>query len=392
MTRPQKKPRCGSTWSGLIGRLVIDGTRLAAYGHGDWNDSLQPAQPDMRERLCSSWTVTLNYQTLTALAEALGKLGETRRAAGLRAQAAAILEEFQRVLIVDGVIAGLAYFHEGGKTDYLLHPRDATTGLSYSVLAMIHAIINDMLSPAQARAHLQLIREHLSGPDGARLFDHPMAYHGGPQRYFQRAESASYFGREIGLMYTHAHLRYAEALARSGEAEGFFHALCQINPIGLRDLVKSAAARQANCYYSSSDAAFPDRYAAFGDYAKVKTGEVPLEGGWRVYSSGAGICVRLIMQCFLGLRLEKSALVLDPVIPPALDGLQATVNLAGGTVRVTYHIGSKGRGPVSVHLNDRPLDFIREPNAYRPGAARVPMDDITGRLTGSGDQLTVWLE
>ena len=47
----------------LIQRRVITGTHLAAYGHGDWNDSLQPAKPDMREHLCSSWTVTLNYQT-----------------------------------------------------------------------------------------------------------------------------------------------------------------------------------------------------------------------------------------------------------------------------------------------------------------------------------------
>jgi cellobiose phosphorylase len=29
----------------LIGRRVIPGTNLAAYGHGDWNDSLQPSDP-----------------------------------------------------------------------------------------------------------------------------------------------------------------------------------------------------------------------------------------------------------------------------------------------------------------------------------------------------------
>ena len=100
---------------------------------------------------------------------------------------------------------------------------------------MIHAILEDLFTPPQAREHLQLIDEHLSGPDGARLFDRPMAYHGGPQRFFQRAESARFFGREIGLMYMHAHLRYAQALAHVGEAERFFHALCQANPIGIRD-------------------------------------------------------------------------------------------------------------------------------------------------------------
>ena len=44
------------------------------------------------------------------------------RAAEFEAMAADILDEFQRVLIVDDVVAGLAYFHEDGKTDHLLHP------------------------------------------------------------------------------------------------------------------------------------------------------------------------------------------------------------------------------------------------------------------------------
>ena len=375
----------------LIGRRVIEGTCLAAYGHGDWNDSLQPAKPDMRERLCSSWTVTLNYQTYIALAAAFRHLGNADRAAPFEAMAARILEEFQRVLIVDDVLAGLAYFHEGGTTDHLLHPRDSTTGLSYSLLPMIHAIINDMFSPEQAAAHLGIIRKHLLGPDGARLFDRPMAYHGGLQTYFQRAESASYFGREIGIMYMHAHLRYCEALARFGDAEGFFRALCQLNPIALRDLVPSAAPRQANCYYSSSDAAFADRYEAFSDYEKLNSGEIALEGGWRVYSSGAGIGVRLIMQCFLGLRLEKSALIVDPVMPPELDGLTACVNLAGHPLEVLYRTGKTGCGPVSVHLNGTPIEFSREANPYRSGAVRVDMDNLVRQLTGVGDRMTVVL-
>ena len=112
----------------------------------------------MRERLCSSWTVTLNYQTFIALATAFRQTGNADRAAEFETRAAAILGEFQSTLIVDGVLTGLAYFQEGGKTDYLLHPRDATTGLSYSLLAMIHAIINDMFTPDQAEFHLGIIR------------------------------------------------------------------------------------------------------------------------------------------------------------------------------------------------------------------------------------------
>ncbi len=171
----------------------------------------------------------------------------------------------------------------------------------------------------------------------------------------------------------------------------FFHALCQINPIGIREIVPSATLRQANCYYSSSDAAFADRYEAFDDYDKVKRGEVALEGGWRVYSSGAGIGVRLIMQCFLGLCQEKSSLVLDPVIPAALDGLKVGLQLAGHAIEVHYRIKARGCGPVSVSLNGAALDFTREANAYRPGGVRVSMASVLERLTGNGDQLVVSL-
>jgi cellobiose phosphorylase len=249
-----------------------------------------------------------------------------------------------------------------------------------------------MFTPAQAETHLALIREHLQGPDGARLFDRPLAYHGGPQSLFQRAESASYFGREIGLMYTHAHLRYCEALAHYGDANEFFHALCQANPIAIREIVPSATLRQANCYYSSSDAAFADRYEAFAEYDRIAAGKVALEGGWRVYSSGAGISVRLLLQCFLGLRIEGSQLVIDPVMPFALDGLSVTVTLAGHLLDVIYRIRSRGRGPRALILDDTELAFTRDPNRYRPGAARIELGTlkpVTGNRSG---RLTVWLD
>ena len=376
----------------LIEGRVITGTHLAAYGHGDWNDSLQPAKPEMRERLCSSWTVTLNYQTYTALAIAFRVLGDHERSEQFQNRAVKILEEFQRLLIVDGIVAGLAFFHENGDTEYLLHPSDATTGLSYSLLPMIHAVINDMFTPDQAASHLELIRKNLLGPDGAHLFDRPMLYQGGVQTNFQRAESATYFGREIGNMYTHAHLRYAEALAHHGDTASFFHALCQINPIGVRELIASAGPRQANCYYSSSDAAFADRYQAYDHYDRVIQENITLEGGWRIYSSGAGICTRLIMHCFLGLRQEKDALVIDPVIPPGLSGLTVSLIFRNRPLRIQYQVATQGNGPLDASLNGTALQFTRESNPYRNGAIRILHRSINQKLTGENDLMIIRIQ
>jgi 1,2-beta-oligoglucan phosphorylase len=277
------------------------------------------------------------------------------------------------------VLSGYAVF-ENDKIRYLLHPNDSTTGLHYSALAMIHAILEDMLTPSQTRQHLQLIDEYLTGPDGIRLFDRPMSYHGGPQRLFQRAESATFFGREIGLMYTHAHLRYAQAMAHIGEARRFFRALSQANPIGIASIVANATVRQANCYYSSSDAAFSDRYEASEQYERVARGQIALDGGWRVYSSGAGISLGLILRRFLGFSYEAQQLSIDPVMPGEFDGLRVQMTLSGHPLEVIYSVGSKGCGVHSIDLNGQPLEFVRGANIHRPGAAEVPMGAIAPLL------------
>src|SRR5215469_16464281 len=98
---------------------------------------------------------------------------------------------------------------------------------------MTQGILGALFTPEQTRHHLELIRKHLRSPDGARLMDRPIAYHGGPETFFQRAESSAFFGREIGLMYTHAHLRHAQALALVGEAQAVWDALLVVNPIAV---------------------------------------------------------------------------------------------------------------------------------------------------------------
>ncbi|MDY6946025.1 MAG: hypothetical protein SXG53_09920 [Pseudomonadota bacterium] len=375
----------------VIERRIVAGTALAAYGHGDWNDALQPADPQMRERMCSAWTVTLHHQVLTTLAQALRSIGREQEAERFEDWAVNVKRDFQHVLLVDGVLTGYALFEERGKESYLLHPRDSITGVRYSSLAMIHAILEDLFSPEQMQQHLRLIDLHLSGPDGVRLFDRPMNYHGGPQRFFQRAESATFFGREIGLMYMHAHLRYAQALARVGETERFFRALCQVNPIGIQSLVPSATLRQANCYYSSSDAAFEDRYQASAQYDRVLQGTVPLDGGWRVYSSGAGIGLGLIVRRFLGLSIEARDVTLDPVIPAALNGLQVRLSLFGKPVTLSYEINGSGWGVSAVTVNAQSMSLTHDANPYRKGAARIERALLISKLDQADNTMQIKL-
>jgi 1,2-beta-oligoglucan phosphorylase len=385
-----------------IAASTVPGSPLPAYGHGDWNDSLQPADPLLAARLSSTWTATLKVQALRALAGSLRTVvarldghdavdaaeyaDQCERIAGQTADA------MHTLLMRDGLLAGYGLFADDGSIEHLVHPSDQRTGLNYGLLQIIHAISGDLLSPAEARQHLDVLDEHLIGPDGARLFDRPARYHGGPMEVFKRAEASTFFGREIGIMYTHAHLRYAEALARYGDAEGLLKALALANPIGVTDRIPNARPRQSTCYYSSSDATFTDRYDAAARYGEVMAATVPFEGGWRVYSSGPGLFLRLVVECLLGVRRRGELLEIDPVLAPDLDGLQAAVPLDGTPVDLTYRVGPRGVGPVAVTLNGVALPMTSLSNPYRPAGVAIDMALVrAGMQAFGGNHLEIQL-
>jgi 1,2-beta-oligoglucan phosphorylase len=300
-----------------VRQRFIAGTHLIRFGNGDWNDSLQPVDPTKRDWMASSWTVALLYQQVSRYAEILRRSGQEDKAREHDQLATAMREDFNRFLVRDHTVAGYGVFSpEGGLPQLLLHPDDDQTGISLSLLPMTQAI-GTMFTPEQTRHHLDLIRSHLLFPDGVRLMDRPMAYRGGPESIFRRAESASFFGREIGLMYVHAHLRYAEAMGVLGEDDALWNALLVANPIAVTDRLGHASARQRNTYFTSSDAAFHDRYQAATEWNRVETKTIAVDGGWRIYSSGPGLFIKLLIQHALGIQRQFGNRIVKPRLPVA---------------------------------------------------------------------------
>ncbi|KRF38305.1 GH36-type glycosyl hydrolase domain-containing protein [Terrabacter sp. Soil810] len=379
-----------------IAECTVPGSPLPAYGHGDWNDSLQPADPHLAAHLVSTWTAVLQTQSLRTLAEGLHAVGAPGGTTALAADADELAERTHDALLdqlaADPVLPGYLLQHEDGRLEPLVHPTDERTGLRYGVLPWIHAIGADLLTPEQARHHLDLIEEHLLGPDGARLFDRPVSYVGGPMTVFQRAEASTFWGREIGLMYMHAHLRYAEALARVGDGAALLNALAKASPVGLDSLVPQARPRQTTCYYSSSDGAFTDRYDASERYAALMAGDVPLEGGWRVYSSGPGLVLRLVTEVLLGIRQRGDDVEIDPVLPPngetGASELTARLPLAGSDLTVRYVVGPVGHGVRRVCVGGRELRLRPLTNPYRRAGAAVRAADLLAAPAPDGDHGT----
>ena len=237
-----------------------------------------------------------------------------------------IRADFNRYLILDGTAVGYAIFEPGrDQPEVLLHPRDSRTGLKFSLLPMTRSIIGGLFTAEQAQHHLNIIREHLLFPDGARLMDKPAVYRGGPERLFRRAESAANFGREIGLMYVHSHLRYCEAMAVLGEVDALWDALLKVNPIAVTEHLDNASLRQRNAYFSSSDAAFSDRYEASKEWSRVKSGKIAVDGGWRIYSSGPGLYTNMLVRLAFGRRRYFGARTASPLLPSWLARKKLTM-------------------------------------------------------------------
>jgi len=356
----------------MIINSFIPGTAMVPFGGGDWNDSLQPVSKELAERMISSWTVEMNFQAFMQYQAVYELAGDTTKVKELDDVCERIKTDFNKYLIKDGVVGGYGLVDEDRSISVMLHPSDTITGVHYSLLPMERGIISEIFTKEQAEHHQDLIEQHLKGPDGARLMDRPLKYKGGIQTIFQRAESSTFFGREIGLMYVHEHIRFAESLARTGKADAFVKALRQAIPVAYREIVPCGDIRQSNCYYSSSDVAFKSRYEADELYNEIKTGKITLRGGWRVYSSGPGIYISMIVTRLLGLRVEFGNVIVDPVIPRSMDGLSASMDFMGHSVTFRYAVKENCYSPKAIAIDGKVLQFTHEDNKYRLGGAVIP--------------------
>ncbi|MDZ4725881.1 MAG: hypothetical protein SH817_06980 [Leptospira sp.] len=354
----------------------IKGTVLPKYGNGDWNDSLQPLNDEFRNHAVSTWNAELSFMTYTALFKLYKILEKSNLQIQVENEKNKLLQNIKELCMEGGVLAGIRNFKEGCTHPFLLHPSDTQTGVKYSLIPMIYGILSEILDPIEVEHHLKIIKDKLTGPDGVRLFDIPIKYNKGFSNYFRRAETASYFGREIGLMYTHAHLRYCEALGHLGKSKELLFELSKINPIGIQKRIPSAKVRQSNCYYTSSDGQFLDREEAFTRYQDLLDGNVDLEGGWRVYSSGPGIFIKLFYESLLGIRQYKDGIEFDPILPLGLHGTEILIQIFDKTVRLTYQIVNENATLAFIELNGHSISFERKENRYRRGGGKMLYNDI----------------
>ncbi|MGF3104843.1 GH36-type glycosyl hydrolase domain-containing protein [Rossellomorea sp. DUT-2] len=362
-------------------------TFLSSYGDGDWDDTLQPANSQLKKFMASSWTVALTYQVLNQLSNVLQGVRD-EVASEFKALASGIQNDYNRYILQNDVIPGFVYMEDPAHAELMLHPKDTKTGIEYRLLPMNRSIISELFTPEEAKSHYQLVKEHLYCPDGVRLMNRPANYKGGISTHFKRAEQAANFGREIGLQYVHAHIRFVEAMAKLGNTEEVWKGLEIINPVGLTEVVPNAERRQSNAYFSSSDGKFNTRYEAQERFNELRAGTVPVKGGWRIYSSGPGIYMNQLISNCLGIRQEAEDLIIDPVLPEKFDGLTFDFKFMNRPVTFTYHMGQESGNIV---VNGEKVKTEKISNRYRTGGMKIKREVLESLLNEESNRIEVFM-
>lgn len=333
----------------------IDGTVLPRYGGGDWDDTLQPANEQLKETMVSGWTVALLYETLLTFSKQIKHI-DIEFASEIDSYQAKLFDDYQKYMLLDSYPVGFTLFNN--PITYLIHPQDNYTNIHYRLLPYVRSIISRLSSHDESKNYDEIIDQYLKHPDGVRLMDKTVPYHGGENTLFQRAETAANFGREIGLQYVHAHIRYIEAMFSMNNPEKAIHGLLEICPINIQRVVENALTRQSNMYFSSSDAFVKTRYEAQEKFSLLKSGEVKVKGGWRLYSSGPGIYIRQLIEQMIGISRYQNKLLINPVSFETME-----------YEYVQYHFNKKKiqvivkQGDSKVLVNNMPIkvETIKEP-------------------------------
>ena len=171
-------------------------------------------------------------------------------------------------------------------------------------------------------------------------------------------------------------------MAALGDGEKVYENLMKIVPVNIKDTVKNACRRQSNAYFSSSEGNFKDRYEYAEKFELLRTGEMEVKGGWRIYSSGPGIFLGRLIGNMLGIREKADRIEIDPVLSKKLDGLNFDYQCFGKNIRFIYHVKNHMAGVECIECAGKEITFDRLQNPYRQGGAVVRRTEWEDCLEG----------
>jgi cyclic beta-1,2-glucan synthetase len=220
-------------------------------------------------------------------------------------------------------------------------------------IAQSWGVLSGAADPERASRALASLEEHLVRRDErlALLFTPPFDRTTRDPGYIKGYPPGI---RENGGQYSHAAMWAILALAQHGDGAGAADLFALVNPINHSKTADDVARYKVEPYVVAADVYSVPPHVG--------------RGGWTWYTGSAAWMYRAGVEGILGIRREGDFLVIDPRIPAAWPGFEATVNVASTRydVRVENQQAS-GDGVAEVTLDGVPIAPAGEPT-------RVPLN------------------
>ena len=299
---------------GLDQCLKLTGAHgLPLIGTGDWNDGLnRVGEGGEGESVWLGWLLCGRSRF-----RPVGRPRDSPRAGGWRAHAASVREALEREAW-DGEWYRRATYDNGtwlgSKT---------SDECRIDSIAQSWAVLSGAADPARARIAMGYLERHLIRPrDGlALLFTPPFDETVLDPGYIRGYPPGL---RENGGQYSHAAMWAVLALAKLGMADKAVALFAMLNPINHARTQDEVARYKVEPYVVAADLYSVPPHAG--------------RGGWTWYTGAAGWMYRAGVEGILGIRREGEFLIIEPCIPAAWLGFEATVNVGSARYEIRVEL------------------------------------------------------
>ncbi|MBS1565480.1 MAG: cyclic beta 1-2 glucan synthetase, partial [Bacteroidetes bacterium] len=309
---------------------------LPLIGSGDWNDGMDKIGEHGKGE--SVWLAFFLYDVLLEFGELSHGRNDHAFAEKCRQQASLLQNNIDRYAW-DGSWYNRAFFDDGTPLGSARNEECRIDSIAQS-----WSVLSGAGKPERARQAMDSLNQYLvDREDGIiRLLDPPFDSSALNPGYIKGYVPGV---RENGGQYTHAAIWTVMAFAALQERQRTWELLSMINPIR-----HGGTAAEENKYRVEPYVMAADVYKARGHAGR---------GGWTWYTGSAGWMYQLVVESFLGLKLNGDKLLLQPCLPPEWDSVR--VDYRYGTA--VYHISIIASGEKGSRLSVR-TDGSRQEASY----------------------------
>ncbi len=329
---------------GLDQCLGLTGERgLPLIGTGDWNDGMnRVGEGGKGESVWLGWLLLRTIELFAPLAE--GR--DADRARRWRAHAASVRAALEREGW-DGEWYRRATFDDGT----WLGSKESEECRIDSI-AQSWAVLSGAAEPERAAQAMAALDRHLiRRAEGlALLFAPPFDRTARDPGYIKGYPPGL---RENGGQYNHAAMWAILAFAKLGDGTRAVDLFTLLNPISRTSTLEGVERYKVEPYVVAADVYSVPPHVG--------------RGGWTWYTGASAWMYRAGVESILGLRREGAFLVIDPCIPAAWPGFEATVDVAS----THYDIRVENPSHAGRNVSQAVLDGL--PVVSSDGRVRVPL-------------------